>query len=560
MSPELPAVAFLAAFLVLIPLPWHWRARNVSTCAMIAWLFVVNLIYGINAIIWADTPRRQAIIYCDIVTKVIVGASYALPLCTLCICKHLEAVSSNRTVSFDHSDKRRRIIFESIMCFGLPMIFMALHYIVQGHRFDIFEGVGCQATVYISFPAVFLIWFPQLLCSVVTLVYAALALYHFIRRRLTFAAHLQNSNSALTTNRYLRLIAMSITQMIYGTVLTSVNLYSNARHGLSPYTSWEDVHFNFSRIDVYPKMFIPPKLYSLMLLFWWTMPVSALIFFIFFGFGEEAKKEYSKYWSWIRRTIFRVKDNDSGKKGVFPMKAPPRFVTTSMPLWQSTYCPLHPLAPMLRKGRLLPCTLLQASLRSLIHLPKATQKDRRITPRAVVGLPSTPRPVYSNPIASTSTASCPNPSFRPTPSVESLPPRIELSPLHTYSPSTSTESLVDFNTAPPSFLTNKTSNFTLRSTSSVDRIYLVSQNSRPHVIRSPTPAPFRDLQDIPSEDDRSFYSGTASAASSRRPSVTSEGVEEVTRPGTPHPSAAPAPQRLADAIWVTVHTETRHGA
>lgn len=44
----------------------------------------------------------------------------------MCVCKHLELVSSNRRVRFDRVDKRRRIIFDSVICFGVPLIFMAL--------------------------------------------------------------------------------------------------------------------------------------------------------------------------------------------------------------------------------------------------------------------------------------------------------------------------------------------------------------------------------------------------------------------------------------------------
>ena len=51
--PELPVVAFLAAFLVLVPLPLHWRARNIATLALIFWLFITDVIYGVNAIVWA---------------------------------------------------------------------------------------------------------------------------------------------------------------------------------------------------------------------------------------------------------------------------------------------------------------------------------------------------------------------------------------------------------------------------------------------------------------------------------------------------------------------------
>lgn len=64
--PELPTFAFISALLVLVPLPWHWRARNVATLAIIFWLFVVDVIYGVNAIVWAGNVRNPIPVWCDI--------------------------------------------------------------------------------------------------------------------------------------------------------------------------------------------------------------------------------------------------------------------------------------------------------------------------------------------------------------------------------------------------------------------------------------------------------------------------------------------------------------
>ena len=348
LSPVLPVVAFLAAFLVLIPLPLHWRARNIATLALIFWLFITDVIYGVNSLVWAGNVGDHIPIWCDIsksclasrfdelkrlvpATKFVAGASYALPLCTMCICKHLEMVSSSRKISYNVSDRRKRMIFEGLACFLVPMIFMALRgslgisnlflhlimnadYIVQGHRYDIIENIGCQAAVYISIPAVFLIWFPQLLFSVITLIYAALALHNFIRRRLTFSAHLQNSNSALTTNRYLRLIAMALTEMSWGTTLTAYNLWNNVSVGLRPWTTWDDVHSNFSNVHFFPALFIPKEYLRIMMLFWWSIPASSFIFFAFFGFGEEAVKEYMKIWTWFKIVVLRKRSSE--KKGM----------------------------------------------------------------------------------------------------------------------------------------------------------------------------------------------------------------------------------------------------
>lgn len=63
---QLPVTAFVCATLVLVPIPWHWRAGNISTIAISLWLFVGNIIYGINAIIWGNTVQNIAPVWCDI--------------------------------------------------------------------------------------------------------------------------------------------------------------------------------------------------------------------------------------------------------------------------------------------------------------------------------------------------------------------------------------------------------------------------------------------------------------------------------------------------------------
>lgn len=105
---------------------------------------------------------------------------------------------------------------------------------------------------------------------------------------------------------------MAVTEMVWGTILTSYNLYNNVSGGLRPWTSWADVHSNFSRIDQFPETVIPPEFRRVMMLFWWAMPVSSFIFFLFFGFGEEAKKEYVKGWHWTKTTILRKRPVGKG--------------------------------------------------------------------------------------------------------------------------------------------------------------------------------------------------------------------------------------------------------
>ncbi|KAI0944378.1 hypothetical protein AcW1_002108 [Taiwanofungus camphoratus] len=337
MHPEFPFVAFLAAVLVLIPLPWHWRAGNVATLAITAWLFVVNIIYGVDAIVWGNNVNIVIPVWCDITTKILIGSNISLAAANMCVCIHLEQVSSGRLVMITRSHKRRRQIFEAIMCYLVPVVWMALHYIVQGHRFDIIEGYGCRPTTHVSIPAIFLIWFPSLLMSVIASVFAALAFAHFLRRRVTFAKLLENSQTGLSTSRYLRLMAMAVVEMIIGVASTSATLAFSVKWDMRPWTNWADVHWNFSRIDLYATLFTPPFVLRFYYGIWWIVPISSFIFFLFFAFGQEAMKEYGACATWFRTHILRRRDSKNSISRLIPLPASRLTVSTASTCTVSTF-------------------------------------------------------------------------------------------------------------------------------------------------------------------------------------------------------------------------------
>jgi pheromone a factor receptor len=64
--PEFAPVAIIASLLVLLPLPWHWRARNVATLSMIFWFFVSNVTFAVDAIVWGDNVNLAIPVWCDI--------------------------------------------------------------------------------------------------------------------------------------------------------------------------------------------------------------------------------------------------------------------------------------------------------------------------------------------------------------------------------------------------------------------------------------------------------------------------------------------------------------
>lgn len=137
------------------------------------------------------------------------------------------------------------------------------------------------------------------------LVLLVLSIHHFIRRRITFARHLETSG--LNMSRYLRLIMMAISELVVVIASTTASLVFSVKVNYRPWTNWNDVHWNFSRIDRFPAAFLPPSARQFYVGLWWIIPVSSILFFLFFGFGQEAVKEYSACFAWIRTRVLRLK-------------------------------------------------------------------------------------------------------------------------------------------------------------------------------------------------------------------------------------------------------------
>lgn len=212
---------------------------------------------------------------------------------------------------------------------------------VQGHRFDIIESYGCRPTTYFSIPAIFIVYLPPLLMAATALAFAGmvfsfylmkffwsvsllpgLSLRHFIRRRIIFAAHL-STHSALTTSRYLRLILMSILQMFWSLTATSYTLAFTAMNvPLRPWTTWAEVHSDFSRIDQYPAILIPAFVDRSYHGLWWMIPASTFIFVAFFSFGQDAIEEYKKCLAWLWARILSCKPTCGLTKTISSITSP----------------------------------------------------------------------------------------------------------------------------------------------------------------------------------------------------------------------------------------------
>lgn len=73
-------------------------------------------------------------------------------------------IASSTAVTINQRQKHIALAIDLLLGIGMPMLVMALHYIVQPHRVDIIEGYGCQPVTWPGIPALFAVtWWSPLL-------------------------------------------------------------------------------------------------------------------------------------------------------------------------------------------------------------------------------------------------------------------------------------------------------------------------------------------------------------------------------------------------------------
>ncbi|TFK75317.1 STE3-like pheromone receptor [Pluteus cervinus] len=290
------AFSFISFAVVLIPLPWHLEVWNTGTCLYMLWTATGCFILFIDSIIWDGSTENWAPLWCDISTRLIIGVSVAIPAASLCINRRLYTIARVRTVTTTWADRRRAILIDLSIGLGIPIIVMILQYVVQGHRFDIFEDLGCRTFIYntpLAYPLVFV---PPVVLGMISAVFSALTIRAFSLRHAEFKQFM-NSNNMVTFNRYIRLMVLAALDILLTVPFTAYIVYSNLTQGkVAPWISWEDTHSGFSRIDHFPAALWKknPAAHVSLELSRWGVVISALLFFALFGFADEAMKNYRK--------------------------------------------------------------------------------------------------------------------------------------------------------------------------------------------------------------------------------------------------------------------------
>lgn len=259
-----------------------------------AWTGVTCLALFINSIVWNGNTINRAPVWCDITSRLYVAIGIAIPAACLCIARRLYQIAVVRNVIITKAEIRRSIIIDLAIGLGLPMLGMSLQYISQGHRFDILEDVGCFPFNYNTPVGIVIVSVPPILIGCVSGIYAILGVMAFNKSRIQYNQLLSGTN--LTNHRYIRLMCLCS----FGTLCTigfgSYALFLNTTtFKVYPWKGWADTHADFSRVGQIPAVVWRYNSTSegTIELDRWLNVLNAFTFFLFFGFAEEARNNYS---------------------------------------------------------------------------------------------------------------------------------------------------------------------------------------------------------------------------------------------------------------------------
>ncbi|RCK56162.1 Pheromone a factor receptor [Candida viswanathii] len=316
--------AFLIiAFVALVPpLMWHIKCKNIPAVILISWLMYVNLTGFINTMIWSGANfdfSWDGMVWCDIIIKLDAGAAVGKCSAIACLAMNLYMVlEAKHPLFLDQKSWKKKAIDLSI-CLITPIFVMAVQYVIQAARYDIYKYQGCTSVFSASYASIGLYAIWPVIWSGIAFIFACLTVFVFFRRRKDVKDILVVTNSGLNMRKFARLLIFSF--LIIFAMLPLSLYYCISQAVVSQQTfNWDETHDDHWG-DIYfvdaGYAFIYDRLVNAVL--------SILTFFIF-GLGSDAIHMYKTLLSRIGFK-FGKKVND----GTQPMSQVDTYVSSMQP-------------------------------------------------------------------------------------------------------------------------------------------------------------------------------------------------------------------------------------
>ncbi|EIN05684.1 hypothetical protein PUNSTDRAFT_137177 [Punctularia strigosozonata HHB-11173 SS5] len=262
---------------------------------MLGWLVAVNLVSAIDSIVWYGDVHIVNTAWCDIVAAVITGFNVAIPLASLHLVVDLVQPSFG-SEALPKSSRTKQTV-QSLLYSLTPVVYIALHIIVQDHRYDIVQHVGCRPATYASVPSIILVWLPPILLSVATLILSVTLLQKLTPNRsesLYDTASIRTSRSS--SNSAPRHIFLAIVLAAWSINTTAVDVSIQLRLAGGKLLSWpslDAVHAEHGRIDIFTITDHRALMPSYMFL-WWATPIAAAVYIALAAGNEEIVQAWAE--------------------------------------------------------------------------------------------------------------------------------------------------------------------------------------------------------------------------------------------------------------------------
>ncbi|CAN6610944.1 pheromone a factor receptor [Trichomonascus vanleenenianus] len=316
--------SFLAVVLQLPVLFWHSKQKNVATVCLVVWFALLNLNTFIVGFVWSSPDLYgwwNGEIYGDVVIRILATAHTGVICATIANSRNLSRLMSRKAPLLHLNSFSNRMI-DLIICLAIPLLLMALIVVVTRYRYGLVQYQGPVIILAPTWVTIVLYAMWPVILSVVSVVYAGLALFRYFQRRADFKDLLHTTNSGMSASKFVRLL---VYVSIIALVMLPLTIYfftQNVAAQLYPF-SWDAAHSQYNDIPRYLGM--QPVADQ------WIYISFAVIQFLCFGTGKEMIGIYKKCFGRLR--IFC---------GLQSKKKEPSLYSMSSPILPSSLLPRSP--------------------------------------------------------------------------------------------------------------------------------------------------------------------------------------------------------------------------
>ncbi|KAF8861901.1 STE3-domain-containing protein [Acephala macrosclerotiorum] len=292
-SIALPFFALVGIIITYLPLRSFWSHRNVPLVSIVIANGIYNLWSFLNPIIWPNDD--QALWWpgyglCDIqvLLSYPIGIALAASLCALSKGLAVALDTENARLHQTKSTKHRKIISDVVFCWGIPVLQLVLHYVIQSGRYQIYPVYGCADVLDNSWPTIviIMIWLPFF--TFLNMYYAVLLLFRLRKHRRTISSALTSTGSGFAARKYIKLVLITLSLIVIYLPIQMVLFFKVLPTDLVSY-SWSRVHDPtiWNPIEYFHTGDYPNIQYN-----GWAGVGVAFLLWAFFGFNDDAVDTY----------------------------------------------------------------------------------------------------------------------------------------------------------------------------------------------------------------------------------------------------------------------------